>query len=351
MLARSISDLKVTSRKEQPPRRTLTVESELAGYDIPRHFGAKPGTLIAPQSLELRGDALTFAAFGDGTGTPPPRAIPDDLLMRFMDLAEGSDKDVLQFAKRYAVLGICPDHALPVWHTDAVLTIEDFLVGYNAPKLLLRTNCRVQVASSPRQPPTRFERVSDWRLRAQRFKLVFECASKLKRGEKPTPLNRPFLLGWASEPVTPDLRHAKHTGLIPIGHKVTPWQDLSRIVDSWLFDARVTPRLVERTNHPEIVLSGHPKYAFGALALQMLLFIRSTRVPEVCDHCGKDMPFRKRAAKTGQGRACHLAECRRRVKLAWLKQHRAKKRELISMNRTSVQREATKATIRVRARR
>lgn len=43
-------------------------------------------------------------------------SLPDDLLARFAELANASEDEILRFAQRYGVLGLCEHHQLPVGH-------------------------------------------------------------------------------------------------------------------------------------------------------------------------------------------------------------------------------------------
>ncbi len=300
-------------------KKKLEIDAEVRGQDArtPAHMDAKPGTLIAPVRLDLINGWLRFRLeFDDETQPAQAKAAPRDLLTRFMALADSTDEDVLRFAKRFAVLGVCQAHALPIGHGEPTFTMGDFLAGYK-PQLL--SDCKLGDAPFP--DATRlvaWESAADWRLWARRFTLVFDYASRLKAGDTPkTPLNRPFLLGWAREPAEARFEMANP------GYKNLPWLDVSRVINSWMLDARVTPRLVATSGHREMILSGSPKYAFPALALQLFQFIRGAELTYYCHGCNRDMPKRKRAPKTGQKAYCHRVECHRKRRAELMKRLRA----------------------------
>ena len=65
-----------------------------------------------------------------------------DVLLRFARLATVDDQDILQFARRYGVLELCGQHALPAYHRRSPrgldyryyrLQLEGFLAGLEAP--------------------------------------------------------------------------------------------------------------------------------------------------------------------------------------------------------------------------
>src|ERR1044072_7297858 len=68
-----------------------------------------------PFSLEIRGNSLAYHLMGRGGGRQPNRDRMDRLLREFVLLAAAPKKEILMFAHRWGVLGLCK-HGLPATH-------------------------------------------------------------------------------------------------------------------------------------------------------------------------------------------------------------------------------------------
>ncbi len=74
--------------------------------------------LLVPQNIELSGDKLKWDLEGKVIKTYPSR----NLILEFADLANSGSKQVLAFAKKFGVLGLCK-HQLPANHSKtSILT-------------------------------------------------------------------------------------------------------------------------------------------------------------------------------------------------------------------------------------
>ena len=298
-------------RREPSEKTRLQRAAEVRGLDprTPDRFNVSSGRLTRPYIVELVGDSLQFRTRGTGRSV----ALPGDLYLTFMALASATDGEILAFAKRYSVLGICPGHGLPVGHTAKphLIPLSELVNGAAFP-IHYADDCFGPIDAN--SPGRRWESTEDWRRWARRFRMLYDAASELKDPDSPQTvqkLNLPFLLGWR-EP-------SEHRSRSRSG-----WGDITRSLNTWLLDSGVTPVLVIDGDRKEIELSGEPRHVFAALVLQLLLFVKGSKRIYTCDSCGRDMPARKRAPKTGQGKYCDRADCQLEGKRKWARKTRAK---------------------------
>lgn len=216
---------------------------ELSGLADESRFPSAGWTI--PPNVELDRSSLTADASIGGNAT---RVFPDrTLLGRFVLLEHGSDEDVLRFAQRWGLLGLCRRHRLLTAHTRA-----------DSDRL---RRCPLDVREGLVSEP-----LDSWRAHARMLAITLSLAAGLYAD----PQERGDPADW-------ELLGVENWRVGGMEN------NLSAILNRWLFFGGVVPRFTwldpaqTRPGVPRIVLQGDG--LFGGLAAMLLLAVaRSERV-------------------------------------------------------------------------
>jgi hypothetical protein len=255
-----------------------------------------PGALAVPPRLEVRDDVLVYSWHGPDVervnGLPASQYVkwqvaqPTSGLMlrRFIELADGDD--VLAFARRWGVLGICA-HDRPRTHraTPAQFPINDRDSQTESLQQLCYPRGWFEAECS--------EPIGVWLRYAGQALAVLSIAAALRGGTPPTREDWQALYG-------DDPDFAKYDFERDAGS----W--LESVLNQWLVLSDTRPRVVLKPKPHIILVSG----LFSAITLQLIAALGSARPSEVCSGCQSIYVPPRRRPKVGHRRYCPL--CRRR---------------------------------------
>lgn len=255
--------------------------------------------LQIPSDFEIRDAHLHWAwhGFDGATSMGPfvPRYVsPDGMLDRFIEIR--TSHDVIKFARRYGVLGIC-EHGIPATHntpalpgllgglglgciplSDGVRDPKDFswtLFTFREPlaawmRIVYAANAILHLAKA-----------ADW---GDRFSEQWRYAWELTGGLMPD-----------TQPLADEIRE--------VGEQLTresPKGSLAAVVNWWLYvgHASVTLEWPPDFETPTLKLAGiMPPYVpatFGVLAGQLMLAVSGARTMLICSGCGRPYMRKKR---------------------------------------------------------
>lgn len=276
-----------------------------------------PGGLVVPPRLEGRDDVLIYSWYGPDlelvNGVPVSRspkwqvAEPTpELLKRFIKLTDGHD--VLAFARRWGVLGVCT-HDKPRTHraTPSIFPFDDRDSRAEEPICYPRGWFQGECS----------EPIGVW-LRYARQALAMLSIAAALRGRTP-PAKEDWQVLYGIDPNFAQYDFARDA---------EAW--LEHVLNQWLVLADARPHVVLRPK-PHIVFVDS---LFGAITLQLIGALGSTRPSEVCSGCQSIYIPAKRRPKTGYRRYC--PQCRR----AGVSQqqaetdHKARKRKAVELAET-----------------
>ena len=241
----------------------------------------RPPAGFPPAYAELGGDRLYYKP---GPSYPEDSAInPKGILDAFVRIRDG--KDIVRFARRYGVLGIC-EHGRPAAHSRACDPLG-------------------------REEYRWWDPIDRWLAYVAQARAILDIAAKLYR-EKPVkpadwqPLDE--LVSW----------------LYPEGfsHEIQDhptWNNprfqrahVSVAVAAWVDLADARPRLTWRDEKPSILLRPDRRvWTFGVLAVQLMMAVGRAHAIALCDGCGQ--PYLRLNRAPQRGRPNYCPECRGKV--------------------------------------
>jgi len=302
--------------------------------------------LEVPPRVEYIGEFLRWSFFGGGRG-PHPVKPGKGMLRDFMDLAEASVDNVVQYARRWGVLGLC-EHGLPYahnasefplpwirWNTKSQryeLPLPENVYGarYDSWKRIATAGNRnlTLVKQRPCQPAyvglaSYIEPIDDWFEWARSVRATMHIAATLHEG-KP-----------GSESDWTLLQPGKQFSGIHIWEqdRATQWVALTLLLNEWASLAGLRPVLSVDDDAPTFLM-GVPQVSvgrlFGVLVLEMMAAISRSTGFKICRDCGT--PF-VRQGRGGDGYK-YCEDCG--TKAAWRrasKKYRHKKAGLLRHSR------------------
>jgi len=287
------------------------VRGELGLAGLPERPLFPPGTLTVPERVELEnaedGPVLVDA------GADWETEVPDDLLLRFASLAEGSDREIVTFARTYGLLGLCV-HGLPSSHNPPPYprgargggfraTIRSFLADDDLdPVWRIQTAIRLLDSYSDAElvnwcHPADREFVEDWRLFAAGAAALLTIAGRLHQDRLPP------LSAWEDVYGRSEIDPSRWR----TPRKVSSERSrLVRVVGEWIRLGNVRP--VPTWGHgepPGIDLRGSG--LFAALARQLAFTIAGGGGFAFCHECSRFfVPARRRSPR----RRAFCPDCR-----------------------------------------
>ena len=253
------------------------------------------GALRRPRTVTLEQGRLRWE--------PPlgaSRVAPNGMLDKFRDLAGATDGEVLRFAKRYGVLGLCR-HRLPYTHAPAVILNR-------SPLEPSRKGCR----------PRQVEKLADWRWYARGFQAALNAVAQLENDKLPLEADWKALqgsvMGWSEDFALPK-RATKLTlaqvrlwltrvlnGLLRLGGVVLAVQPDNGA--DWRAAWHCGPVIAQTRIHvggrvwlPVEMASETSAYdvnTFGHLAIQLVTNIARTDGLALCSACGQAFAISQR---------------------------------------------------------
>ncbi len=255
------------------------------------------GTLVVPSWIELDEGQERLLWSWHRTYPPYTQVRPDSRVLEgFVKLADAPAEKVLDYARRFGVLGIC-EHGVPASHNR----------GPFPPQLGPQTACRPlgyfdfldRDRSEGLAARACWEPVEVWWRFARQARAMLDIAAHLHQDQRPRAESWRTLwassLGWTEgEP--------------------EPWKDwdsedarreLADPLNMWLALGVAPPLLRWEGSGPPAVLLGGG--LFGTLAVQLMSAVTRTRGLSLCSECGDPYPP-ERQPRAGEKNYCQ--ECR-----------------------------------------
>ena len=217
---------------------------------VPRSSPLRPGTISVPGRIELDQDVLRWNVVDPDTRE---KKAPTDLLERFVHLSDADPKRILDFARKWGVLGICEQHGLPHTHNPGYATNGQH-------------GCWPQG-----WPGECWEPIEKWRSLARRFAACLRLAVAIDVGKK----------GEFN-----DWQVAQHSDVPQNLAQARQW--LSWDVGGWVVIGQVIPEMqykggawvLEHYAHGVVNL-------FGTLAYRLMIAVARTDGLATCCACGE----------------------------------------------------------------
>ena len=226
--------------------------------------------LYVPQTIELMGTRTNRRIQWSPRPSDPVNPTAT-ILNQFVRLGEATEEQVLQYAQRWGVLGICA-HGLPYSHNPAVgdpsrdraachaMTVNDF------------------VPTKPNEPLQHYELIDDWRRFSNASRSLLNIAARLQDG-------RPGL--------EQDWQNVVRCNPLTTAPRIPWWGprvgvdrfQLSAAMNDWLLWGSVRPTMEYERDSWSVKLKGHG--LFGALALYLCLTIGQTGGFAICTSCSR----------------------------------------------------------------
>jgi hypothetical protein len=235
-------------------------------------------TWIVPPELKLQDGWLVYERRPFFLQEEPVLArIQKNILFDFSELAEADDSRVLNYARKFGVLGLC-EHGKPLGHITR-MPIEKVCTPLGWPR-----ECR--------------EPIERWRFFALGFRAVLRISVALHEGKN----------GDAE-----DWTHALN--LPRIAERGAPWAHVVGIVNHLMSWAAVQPYWILRADNTmgmELRASVPDSALFATLVTELLFTITQTKGLLICSDCGRFF-LPKHPPRTGVRRFCERCG----VKAAW----------------------------------
>src|SRR5947209_4956390 len=263
------------------------------------HFQARQ--YAVPEDIKLSGDMLVWRVrevfLHDEISNALLRKKPSDpeLLVRFTKLADAPPAEILKFARKWGVLGICK-HLLPYTHN---------------PPPLFRGEKRFWCTPMRNEDREFWEPIDAWHVYSRQMQSMLRIAANLHQ-DRPGELN-----DWN---ILYDLGPAGNgcgQGLYLIDDR----HMLAVLVNFWIKVGNVRPTFSWSGDTTFVSFDTH---LFGALVGQLLTFVSRTKGLGVCSGCGDTFIPVRRRPKADQRNYC--VKCGR--KAAWRDAQRDRRRRL-----------------------
>jgi hypothetical protein len=248
---------------------------------------------------------------------PPPsarRGRDHGLLSAFVALANGSDRDVLRFAKRFGALDLCK-HGLPLGHRAGDLIVQAGLrLRLRSPDKRRPVHPNAILKSRLNRPPCGERLLKQpaelYRGYAAQMRAVLGLAAAVHRREAGRPEDWAILRPERDRATRPAVSIARDT----VEQEVSRWLLWGRaqLQFRWLWP-----------NDTRVELTGAGLW--GALARQLAFAVAKVDGFAVCAGCGSVF-VPKRQPISGRRAWCGNAECRRARGRLYTQKHRAKRR-------------------------
>jgi hypothetical protein len=262
-----------------------------------------------PGKLSVAGDLLVWSGPRRVGEWPTPDMLRG-MLSNFLNLDEGSDQQVLEFARRWGVLGLCK-HGLSAGHVHAAAIGP---AGAEPPLVRFQYHHCAAVRRSNQY----VEPLAVWRSYAAQFNAALRIAAAIRRGQLGDLADWHTLQEWCGGVMrfnTPE--DAKHL--------------LAAVVNRWLEMTDVRPRFYWIADRTLFTLTNKMGSAlFPALVVQLMVEISQSKGLTRCSGCGDVF-----ALKLGQSarRSRFCPNCQKQNMPARLAARRYREREITDPNR------------------
>ena len=282
------------------------------GWRAPGHVAADNGML-----LWTSGSAITGVVGNQGNEVVPTARLLED----FTALWDSDDDKIVAYAQRNGVLNLCAKHDKPCTHLPPWVFEELDLTEAQLDDIGTPGWC------SPRRrglDGPHCEPLGRWRDYSKQAHTILVIAAKLY-----APRNRSTASVEEWEPLAELHARMVHDGVVRDGsHDRFEIQEahLRHSVDRWLRLGGVEVSLEPGEDRPHVSLgtrswSFESGSLFGALAMQLVLAVCSSKGFVWCDSCG--MPFTPQRMNSSGPHYCKKADCQAAPKRAY----KARKRE------------------------
>jgi len=249
--------------------------------------------LFVPKEIRLVSEELVW----NTKGVFSKAQSQSNLLVDFIKLADSNPEDILVFAQKWGVLGLC-QHSLPSSH---------------------RLPTSLEEWNSPPDPdrfcePKGVEPLIEWRSWARKYRAVLNITWNLNLDKTGDEKDWELLYEDAAYKDDYDVIVSLQADSRGLFEKIL----IQDVVNNYLFIGDVRPSLVlvefeYAEVQPRIDLGNHGIYRlFGALAVQLMVAVSQTEGFALCSGCGTAY-FPKRRPRAGEGHYCE--DCGRKVAL------------------------------------
>ncbi|HXG66630.1 MAG TPA: hypothetical protein VNO70_16135 [Blastocatellia bacterium] len=300
------------------PRKAIAFDSlNDADGELGRYLEAPP--LIVPARVELDGARLAWR-LRDGEQEWRRVHPGKNLLVDFVNLADGPDETIEWYASRWGVLGIC-EHGLPASHNPPPFPVPRekqkiaaklYHAGIAPRRLPLPASWEVPWCYPRGWPYDCRESLDVWRRLSRQARAILKVADALHAGWAGELADwKAALRAKARDPWWKVFRELKPREQIEAG-----WQVLEKEVNAWLVTGNVRPQLylVKGVPSLKLISGGDPAIQviygglFSALSAQLLFAVSGTQGFAFCSGCGDLYHYEKRRPKSGQHHFC--PDCR-----------------------------------------
>ena len=252
------------------------------------HLGYSSLSIVRPPLLFSRPSPYQGPLIADRTRRSP------ELLTEFIALADAPAERILAYAQKWGVLELCA-HNQPRWHLPTGLAVAyangmpDHLYYPYPCRELYWYESRVGAPAEP---------LDVWRSIAQEARALWQVASDLQRGRRPS-----------DQDSYSAVRRILHS--IPLEnfryYPLDMIRDLAvTAVNLWIDMAGIKPRVRLAGNKATMTIGGHN--LFAELTLRLASALCQGRQTVICDHCG--IPYIPPGRRPRAGSRHYCPDCR-----------------------------------------
>lgn len=304
------------------------------------------GAWLVPDKVELRDQDLVYSGASREPVEPDRKAIREGVLGGFIRLTNATNKEVLEYARRWGVLGLCRDHGLPATHQMKTASADMI----TADPLIYLFNCEQRNADG-----WIYEPLDRWKYFSEQVRTLITLALALHKGKLGEKEHWDIVLGgpWGKPGYVRTM--SSNTGEILhfepslVESKIR----LSFVVNRWLAMTAVRPFFFWAEEYPDLELSppfnlpkGHN--LLSVLAVQAMLLINRSTDYSICAGC--DKPFFLRRGQSSNRRSfcreCGLKAARREAVRRYYREERTNPSRVKRKALTETQVQAIKRALR-----
>jgi hypothetical protein len=263
------------------------------------------GFSMVPKNIWIDGPGLLW----DGTDfiyTPPGSG----MLSRFVELCTASDDEILSYAKKWGVLGLC-EHGLPASHNKHPGGAQKWRVlGVAQQGIVSCMPVALTIGGM-----IYFDSISQWRLWSRKAKAIWNIGQQTNGGR--TGLSE----DWNAIGLWPDHALPWEPGIdsarLTLGREISRWIDMGQVRPHFEWS--------QKNNQWEISIRAHGfPNLFGLLANALMLAVSDKDGYSVCSNCHSwYIPGRQPSAN--RRNYCTREDCK---KAAWRDSQRQRRKRL-----------------------
>lgn len=282
-----------------------------ANRDLVIHSSELQGNWIKPGEIDLDGDNLIWRENNSQWITATEEKM-HTMLSRFIKLEYADKQQILDFARRYGVLGIC-QHQLPATHNQPLSKLPLWL-DYRCP------NCKgsVSLFCTPQQRQdkwtntpdrTYFEPIERWFYFAQKARATINIAEALGSQEPKKGDSKDWedVREWLTGNAVPATNHISSLRFV-FSDVINAWLEITgvRLMFGWM----VNSTFKFASPPPWVSPTGG---ILPPLAVYIMLLVNRSRGLAICSNpeCGSIFSLNKKQPKKSVNRGSYCPACRK----------------------------------------